>query len=83
MTVSKSSAVLNTLLTRDMTANMAASVITVVSMSALERLVAISCPWVGGEQKKMNLFVFLREHITSCISGVFEVPGRRERTLPR
>lgn len=33
-----------TLLTRDITAKMAASGMTVVSMSSLERLVAISCP---------------------------------------
>lgn len=39
-----------------MTANMAASAITVVSMSAFERLVAISCPWskINKEDKNYN-----------------------------
>lgn len=49
--------ILRTLLTRDMTANMAASAITVVSMPDLERLVAILCPC----KKSKSLVIFQQE----------------------
>lgn len=61
-TVSKSLVVSQTLLTRDMTANMAASAITVVSMLALERLVAISWPWWKANSRK-EIIIF---YCASC-----------------
>ena len=49
-----------TLLTRDITANIAASGITVVSISACERLVAILCPC--GEQRHDKFVEGLESH---------------------
>lgn len=68
VTVSRSSVVLHTLLTRDITANMAASVITVVSMPAFDRLVAISCPWWKEEDKYYNYILSSKSTFSCFIS---------------
>lgn len=73
--------ILRTLLTRDMTANMAASAITVVSMPALERLVAILCPC-----KEVKMCSFSSKNMQSFswrVLNMSDLPGRREHTPPR
>lgn len=87
LTVFKSPVTLITLLTRDMTANMAASGMTVVSMPAFERLIAISCPWLEANKygtNHSNIYVFPSTYfLVSCVFAVLFLPGRRGRTLPR